>query len=124
MIRYFLFSFLLLIASDVFSAMGYLGGYPYTITTAKRKAKFNVPPASPAPNRRSQYAYMAVPIVAPVVETFVESAPEATDEYEKVSESEMEEEVAQSAQEPELGNEVYDEPLVPLDDYSVDWDEL
>ncbi len=104
--------------------MGYLGGHPYTITTAKRKAKFNASSASPSPNRRSQYAYMAVPIVAPVVETFVESAHETTDEYEKVSESEMEEETTQSAQEPELGNEVYDEPLAPKDDNYANLDEL
>ncbi|MBN2676238.1 MAG: hypothetical protein JXR30_03225 [Alphaproteobacteria bacterium] len=42
----------------VLGAMGYLGGYPYTVNTDIRRQDFNVAPLPPAPDRRVQYETM------------------------------------------------------------------
>ena len=120
-----------MVSNCLYSAMGYLGGHPYTTTTAQKVIDFDSgnPPA-PAPTRRAQYSYMAVSLDKPIaiVSNTDPISAEKIDEnakYEKVSDSEMvEEHIEEKTPEPELGDEVLDSPA-PADpiDY-VDFDSI
>ena len=125
--RFLFFSFLLF-SNCLYSAMGYLGGHPYTTTTAQKVIDFDSgnPPA-PEPTRRAQYSYMADSLdksTSKVTSVSVEKI-NTNVEYEKVSDSEMvEEHILKKSPEPELGDEVLDSsiPADPID--YVDFDSI
>lgn len=112
--------------------MGYLGGYPYTETTAQKVDDFNGgAPPPPAPGRRAQYSYMAVPLTDSTADNMSNPAPikemEEAVPLDDFDDGGFEDDAAfdVGTDDPFLADDIFDKdpPIEETGNYA-DWDDL